>query len=363
MGPWVHQMFESELLSSNGPGGELLLSTAGDILRSLDIWDLVFLIPSLLLMGIMFTERGKYSQLVRGLGTLLFAGFWFTQVLLFLEDDHWDPVNAIMSMLGGVFFLFISAHFVLDHIWKERTRSLEWLLRVSLLTGGSYFIFEHIPITQGISIYVVAWLTYLTLRLFGNRIGIEAGIPLEVDHGLLIMPDDTRTMPISIVFACTAALSILLFSYAALVTKMNRAEWEPWARKEMGRLRDRGSLLARSKVHGLRNLLRMTDAQRKTRAIVIVVLLIFFTNVFRNVGVIAMVYDGHMSFDLAHGFYAKALSLVMMLFLTWVLFEHLPELQEDLMGLVDLTKRVKKGMIVNGRLDLKYVAAPKKKGD
>jgi exosortase/archaeosortase family protein len=268
-----------------------------------------------------------------------------------------------MSMLGGVFFLFISVHFVLDHIWDERTRSLEWLLRVSLLTGGSYFVFEHIPITQGISIYIVAWLTYLTLRLFGNSLSIEAGIPMEVDQGLLIMPADHHTVPISIVFACTAALSILLFSYAALVTKMNRAEWEPWAMKEMKRLKGRGSFLARSKVHGLRNLLRMADTQRKTRAIVIVVLLIFFTNIFRNVGVIAMVYDGHMSFDLAHGFYAKALSLVMMLFLTWVLFEHLPELQEDLMGLVDLTKRVKKGMIVNGRLDLRYVAAPVKEGD
>jgi exosortase/archaeosortase family protein len=179
----------------------------------------------------------------------------------------------------------------------------------------------------------------------------------------LIVPDDPGTLPISIVFACTAALSLLLFSFAALVTRTNRDEWEPWAKKEIERLKGRGSPLARSKVYGLRNLLRMTDAQRKSRAIVVAVLLIFFTNIFRNVGVVAMVYDGHMSFDLAHGMYAKALSLIMMLFLTWVLFEHLPELQEDLMGLVDLTKRVKKGMIVNGRLDLKYVGATRKDGD
>jgi hypothetical protein len=42
-----------------------------------------------------------------------------------------------------------------------------------------------------------------------------------------------------------------------------------------------------------------------------------------------------------------------------VLFEMLPELQEDMMGLFDLTKRVRKGMIVDGRLDLKYIQKKK----
>jgi exosortase/archaeosortase len=66
-----------------------------------------------------------------------------------------------------------------------------------------------------------------------------------------------------------------------------------------------------------------------------------------------------MEFYDAHNIYAKILSLVMMIFLTWVLFELLPELQEDMMGLFDLTKRVKKGMMVDGRLDLKYIEKKK----
>jgi hypothetical protein len=51
----------------------------------------------------------------------------------------------------------------------------------------------------------------------------------------------------------------------------------------------------------------------------------------------------------------------MMMFLTWVLFEYMPELQENMVGLFDLRMRFKKGMIRNGRVDLKYVTPIKAK--
>ncbi|MCK5773824.1 MAG: hypothetical protein KAH57_08550, partial [Thermoplasmata archaeon] len=98
-----------------------------------------------------------------------------------------------------------------------------------------------------------------------------------------------------------------------------------------------------------------SDSQRKWGAFLIVIPIIFITNIFRNVGVIAVVFGGTMDFYVAHNYYAKFMSLGMMMFLTWVLFEYLPELQENLIGLFDLTKRVRKGMNRNGRVDMRYL--------
>ncbi|OYT46683.1 hypothetical protein B6U90_00560 [Thermoplasmatales archaeon ex4484_6] len=319
-------------------------------------FDLAFLIPALVLMGLTYTDRGRYTPLVRAAGTALFGMFWFTQVPVYLSPGHQDIINGLMSFLGGIFFLFIAYHFLLDHLWEERTRSLEWLLRTSVLTGGAYFVLEHVPVTQGALIYMVAWLTYLTLRLFGHDVMIENHFPGSVGDGIVISSGDPSVdLPIRIVFACTAALALFLFASAVMATRTDRNEWKGWALRELSRLKGSRNLLHRMKRNGIKNILRMTDGQRKLYAILAVIPLIFVTNIFRNVGVIAVTFSGMIPFYDAHNIYAKMLSLGMMVFLTWMLFELLPELQEDVMGLFDLTKRVRKGMIKNGRMDLKYI--------
>jgi len=337
------------------------MAILGDLFQSVDIWDMV-LLSSIIIMGISYVDRNRWTPLVRAAGMVLFASFWASQVIVYLDPSHPDVINGVMSFLGVLFFLFIAVHFYLDFRWEERTRSLQWLLRTSFLTGSAYFILEHITVTQGALIYAVAWLTYWVLLLFGHDVTMQEGFP-EMGQGLVIGSEHAVGLSIRIVFACTAALAVFLFSAAILATRTDRKEWEPWAFKEISRVRENPTMLGRFKENGIRNLLKMTDTERKVRALLIVVPIIFITNIFRNVAVIALVYGGTMSFYDAHNVYSKILSLTMMLFLTWVLFEHLPELQEDLMGLFDLTKRVKKGMMVNGRLDLKYVKARKKKGE
>ncbi len=326
------------------------------ILGSLKWWDIAFFFPSLVLMGIGYAERGKWTRVIRGIGMVFFGFFWFTQVSVYLDPGHTDLINGIMSLLGGFFFLFIGFQFFLDHVWNERTKSIEWLLRTSFLTGGAYFVLEHIPLSQGALIYIVAWPTYWILRLFGHNVIIHDNFPTEVGGGITITSGDPGAdLAIRIVFACTAALALFLFTAAVLAVKTNRKEWEGWARKELKRTEGAKSFWTKGKRNSIKNILRMTDGQRKIYAIAVVVPLIFFSNLFRNVAVIAATFTGTLSFYDAHNIYAKILSLVMMIFLTWLLFELLPELQEDVMGLFDLTKRVKKGMMKDGRLDLKYI--------
>jgi exosortase/archaeosortase family protein len=183
----------------------------------------------------------------------------------------------------------------------------------------------------------------------------------EIGGGLVISSPDPLNESIRIVFACTAALAMFLFAAAILATRTDRAEWIPWARKELKRTKGTKSLWVRSKRWGILNTMRMSDLQRKVTALMIVVPLIFVVNIFRNVGVILAVHGDLMSFYMAHNVVAKALSLFMMMYLTWILFEYLPELQENMVGLFDLRLRSKKGMIKNGRVDLKFVT-PLKKG-
>lgn len=319
-------------------------------------WDLAFFIPALLLMGYSYKDRGKYTDLFRAAGMFLFGLFWFSQVSFFLDPLHRDIINGMMSLLGGIFFIFIAVHFYLDFRWKENTKSIRWLLRTSFLTGSAYFVFEHIPLTQGALIYIVAWPTYWLLRLFGHNVVLDPAFPAEYGSGMVISSGEPFVdVPIRIVFACTAALALFLFVSAVIATRTNRNEWKGWAKKEMKRLKGSRNILDIGKRNGIKNIYRMSDKQRKLYAMIAVVPIIFVSNLFRNVAVIAATYTEIMTFEDAHNVYAKILSLVMMVYLTWVLFELLPELQEDVMGLFDLTKRVKKGMMKNGRLDLKYI--------
>ena len=320
----------------------------------LAISTILLYIPSLILMGVAYNERGRFTPLIRGGGMFLFGLFWITQIPAFLNGHEPDIVNAIMSLLGVFFFLFISYHFLMDFLWKEDTRSLKWVMRTAFITGGAYLAFENVQITQGVIIYVVALITYYLLVMFGHDVSIEPGLPIGNGDGVSIFSADPNDVTVTIVFACTAALALFLFSAAILATETNRKEWLPWARRELKRNRN-GNLLQRSRRNGVLNVMKLSNRQRKVRALLIVIPIIFITNIFRNVGVIAVVFGGVMDFYVAHNYYAKFMSLGMMMFLTWVLFEYLPELQENLIGLMDLTKRVKKGMIRNGRVDLRYL--------
>jgi exosortase/archaeosortase len=287
------------------------------VMDTIRIWDLLLLLPSLIILGLSYKNWWKFSSLLRGTGSFLFGLYWLVQVFVFLDPSHPDIVNGVISLLGFLFFSYIAWHCYLDHKWEEETKSIGWLMRTAFITGSAYFILEHIPVTQGFLIYIVAWLTYGVLILFGHDVTIQAGFPIGINEGLPIPSGDPNDTQIRIVFACTAALALFLFTAAIMATHTDKNEWKGWARKELKKTKDSTSLWTRSRRNGIKNILRMSDKERKIRAFLYVIPIIFVTNIFRNVGVISVTY------------------------------------------LFDLTKRVKKGMIVEGRLDLKYIEKKK----
>jgi hypothetical protein len=60
------------------------------------------------------------------------------------------------------------------------------------------------------------------------------------------------------------------------------------------------------------------------------------------------------SFDLAHNWLTKFMSLALMFFMLLLLFDVLPELQENLLGLMDVFRYRKKDNVKDGFVELDF---------
>ena len=114
--------------------------------------------------------------------------------------------------------------------------------------------------------------------------------------------------PITIIFACTAIQSMVLFV-------------------------------------GMIGALPNVSLKRKTLAMFVTVIPIYFLNLIRNVSVIFLVGGGITSFETAHNIIAKAGSLIALIVLLFITFKILPELYDEITCLFDLPKR--KGPVEN----------------
>jgi exosortase/archaeosortase len=73
--------------------------------------------------------------------------------------------------------------------------------------------------------------------------------------------------------------------------------------------------------------------------LLVTVVPIYFLNLVRNAGVMFMVGSGMVSFELAHNVIGKAGSLLALIVLLFVTFKIVPELYDELVGIIDLPKR------------------------
>jgi exosortase/archaeosortase family protein len=167
--------------------------------------------------------------------------------------------------------------------------------------------------------------------------------------------------PIGIILACTGIQSIAIFVAALIVTKSDRSMWEPWSKrflkKEMppevsgSGLR---SWLWKRKKKRVQKVLNMTDRGRFGRAFLITIPVIYILNIFRNAlimwGTVNSVL-GPNTFTIAHHYLSKIMSLGVLIVLLFLIFELLPECLEGVMGIMDLPKRTKCGMVKDGFIE------------
>lgn len=257
-----------------------------------------------------FLDRTPRSSLVRASGWVLFASYWPFQAQHFF--DIADPVNGWFCILGPVALLYFAYHEWLSWKWKEDPPALRWLAGTSFAAAAVYFVFIAFPLAAKGLIYVTAVQTVWMMKgLFGLD-AITQIDPVGTDtHILLVGADGTQDYAVTIILACTAIQSLMIFAAAIYTLKAPNA--------------------------------------RRWKAALITLPIIHLLNLFRNAGI---VYGykilewqafGIETFEWMHSYVGKFGSLGALIVLALVLFTVLPELHGNILDIFDLPKRKAKG--------------------
>jgi len=246
----------------------------------------------LILLGIGFFWREKNTgSSLKIIGWGLFAAFWSTMPsFLYLSEDG-DIFNAVVCVIGVYVLVYLAYHEWLSRQRNEHPLSLNWIAGATFLAGIIYFGFEiGVPGLKNWFIEYVASQSTDLLHLFGvNAVRTDAVIAYN-------------NVPISIIFACTAVQSMVLFV-------------------------------------GMIGAITSAKPGRKALGLLATVVPIYFLNLIRNAGVVLMVGSGMVSFDIAHNVIGKIGSLLALILLLFIAFKIVPELYDEIVGIIDLPKR------------------------
>ena len=247
----------------------------------------------LLFLGIgFFYKQKKTASMVKIIGWGLFSSFWATMPSFLYFSEGGDVFNAAVCVIGVYVLLYLAYHEWLSIQRNQYPTCLNWIAGGTFLAGIIYFTIENgiVPGLQEWLIENVAAQTTDVLRLFG--------IATSRDHELIVY----NNIPVMIIFACTAIQSMVLFI-------------------------------------GMIGVLPRVRVSRRALGLLVTVIPIYFLNLIRNAGVVYMVGSGMASFELAHNVIGKIGSLLALIVLLFITFKIVPELYDEIIGIIDLTKR------------------------
>lgn len=250
------------------------------------------LFSSLLLLGAgTLDSRKQRGSLLKMAGWVLFALFWSTYPNLLYFSEGGDIFNAAVCVIGIYVLIYLAYHEWLSRERDEHPFALQWIAGATFLAGIIYFSLETLlPSLRDGLIMVVAEQTTWLLHLFG--VGAVQNGPSILYNGF----------PIQIIFACTAIQSLLLFV-------------------------------------GMLGALPKIPPKRRTLALLATVVPVYLLNLVRNAGVVILTGDNIVSFDMAHNVIGKIGSLLALIALLFLTFKIVPELYDEIMGVISLPKR------------------------
>ena len=250
------------------------------------------------------------------IGWLLLGFFWWIQVEHYILIN--DPANGFFCALAMPFFGYLAIHEHLSIRWNAKYEPLRWLAAMTVVAGGIYFFVERVPLLSGWLIQVVAEQSIWILNSFdvptslgsldygdGSKYYRPASEHQEVQ--ISIEGDEWRnpdSVSVTIVLACTALQSMIIFVGGVVCTK--------------------------------------APADRRFYAFLATVPAIYLLNLIRNAVVIWLTYEhvwGDDTFFYAHGILGKIGSLIALIFLAIAVFHFLPEMQDSILGVIDLPTR------------------------
>jgi archaeosortase A (PGF-CTERM-specific) len=212
-------------------------------------------------------------------------------VFLYFSEGG-DIFNAAVCIIGVYVLLYVAYHEWLSLVRNEPVSCLNWIAGGTFLAGIIYFTIENgiIPGLKDWFIETVAAHSVDVLHLFGVNVSRMQDLILF------------NNVPITIIFACTAIQSMVLFI-------------------------------------GMIGAIPRVPLKRKALGLLVTVVPIYFLNLIRNAGVVYMVGSGMTSFEMAHNVIGKTGSLLALILLLFLTFKIVPELYEEIMGIINLPKR------------------------
>jgi len=257
----------------------------------------LFLGIFLLGIGFLCKEKSLGSK-IKIAGWIVFSFFWATSPSYLYFSEGGDFFNAAVCIIGVYILIYMGYHEWLSIKRNEHISCLNWIAGGTFLAGIIYFTVDAgiFPELKTGLIEIVATQSSWLL----NLVGIES-----YRQGVMIVYNET---PITIIFACTAIQSIVLFV-------------------------------------GMIGALNKVGLKRKLMALSVTVIPIYFLNLIRNASVIFLVGGQITSFEMAHNVIAKAGSLIALIILLFITFKFLPELYDEIVCIIDLPKR--KGPVEN----------------
>jgi archaeosortase A (PGF-CTERM-specific) len=238
-------------------------------------------------------------------GLICFGIFWVFQTPYFIAIG--DLFNGIVCLLALPFYVFLGYHEFLSFERQEEIESLKWIVGASFFAGGLYFLFDKIPVLSGYLILGVAYQTVWLINLFGFSYGVGginyADNPLWYRTNFNEIQVPVEGSSVVIIQSCTAIQSMLIFIAAIYCVQ--------------------------------------AVTKRKWYAFMATVPVIYVLNLIRNVGVIYMMDELGWSYDVAHHEIGKGGSFIALIVLAAIAFKILPELLDNIWGLVDLKDRDK----------------------
>ena len=249
-------------------------------------------------------------------GWLCLGFFWWLQVEHYIIIK--DPINALFCAAAVPFFGYLAYHEYQSILWNAKYEPLRWLAAMTVIAGGIYFFVERVPLLSGWLIHLIAEQSIWILNVLdlettlgaldygeGSRWYRPASEHQEVRvsvEGESWQHIDAPT--VNIVLACTALQSMIIFVGGVICTK--------------------------------------APYNRRFYAFLATVPPIYILNLIRNAGVIWLTYEhvwGDDTFFWAHAVIGKVGSLIALIFLAIAVFHFLPEMQDSILGVIDLPLR------------------------
>ena len=250
------------------------------------------------------------------IGWLCLGFFWWLQVEHYIVIK--DPINALFCAAAVPFFGYLAYHEYQSILWNAKYEPLRWLAAMTVIAGGIYFFVERVPLLSGWLIHLIAeqsiWILNVldietTLGALDYGEGSHWYRPASEHQEVRVSVEgeswqhvDAPT--VNIVLACTALQSMIIFVGGVICTK--------------------------------------APYNRRFYAFLATVPPIYILNLIRNAGVIWLTYEhvwGDDTFFWAHAVIGKVGSLIALIFLAIAVFHFLPEMQDSILGVIDLPLR------------------------